>query len=329
MDPKNKSSLIRTFVIGITALGCGGTLLWSGSATRQVLARSPNKSVSRPHKATLRVSDSPDACRVIVTADQPLNSYEAYRRGDRFYVKIPITSVPAADTVRGQAFSDVRVEQTPGGTIISFHLHADASARVDQRGSKIEIVFLVSRPRLARSVTANRAFSNSSVKRATQNDVNQNPKARIASKANKESTSKTVLATRPAIVPNGASAGRHNGRPRSSESARTANAQKQEAPSVKTGLATTAKKPTVTAQTANTETNSAGVNVKESANSWFSLLQVNRLVGLGVGLLLSLFGLVFLKRRTTKTRSVPTEAKPHDAADVETVTAEVTATVTT
>src|ERR1041384_4062927 len=157
MDPKNKSSLIRTLAVSITALGCVGGLFWSGYATRRVLAHSPNKSVSRPHKATLRVSDSPDACRVVVTADRPLNNYEAYRRGDRFYVKIPTTSVPAADTIRGQAFSDVRVEQSPGGTIISFRLHADASARVDQRGNKIEIVFLVSRPRLARSVTANRA----------------------------------------------------------------------------------------------------------------------------------------------------------------------------
>src|SRR6185295_8186656 len=108
MDPKNKSSLIRTFAVAITALGCVGSLLWSGYATRQVLANSPNKSVSRPHKATLRVSDSPDACRVVVTADQSLNSYEAYRRGDRFYVKIPTTGVPNAEAIRGQGFSDVR-----------------------------------------------------------------------------------------------------------------------------------------------------------------------------------------------------------------------------
>jgi hypothetical protein len=328
MDPKTESSLIRTFVFGITALGCAGTLFWSGSATRAVLARGPNKSVSKPHKAALRVSDSPDACRVVVTADQPLNSYEAYRRGDRFYVRIPTTSVPAADTIHGQAFSDVRVEQTPGGTIISFCLHADASARVDQRGNKIEVVFLISRPRLARSAIANRA-SLSGVKRPAQNVVNQNPKASVASKANQESKSKTILVTRATPAPKSVPAARDNSQIRSSVSARTVTPQKQDAASVKTGLGATAKKPTSTAKTANAEPNPASAKIEDSANYWFSRAQVNRLtVGLGVGLLLSLVGLVFLKKRTTRTQAVPTEANPADTTELETVIPEVTARTT-
>jgi hypothetical protein len=261
-----------------------------------------------------------------VTADQLLNGYEAYRRGDRFYLRIPITSVPAADTIRGRAFSEVRVEQGPGGTVISFRLHPDATARVDQRGNKIEIVFVVSRPQLARAASANRAAVNSSGKRATTIEVSQNPQARIASKANSASTSKAVLATR-ATPANGTSAERHNDQVRPSESAQTANGPRPEAKLVKPGSATTAKKPAVMAQTASTEPNPAAV--KESPNYWFSPAQINRLtVGLGVGLLLSLFGLVFLKKRAGKTRTLSIEPDSHDATEVETVVPEVTATVT-
>jgi HEAT repeats len=326
MDPKNKSSLIRTLAVSITALGCAGSLLWSGSTTRHVLARNPNNSASRPHKTMLRVSDSPDACRVVMTADQALNSYEAYRRGDRFYVRIPLSSLPAADTIRGQAFSDVRVEQTPGGTIISFRLHADATAHVDQRGNKIEIVFLVPRPRLALSATANRATLNSGGKRTAQNDANQIPKAVIGTKATNASSSKAALAARATPKPKGASTEGDNDQARLSESARTANAQKPNAASVNSALAITARNRT--AKTASAEPNSAGVNIKPSASSWLSRPQMNRLtVGLGAGLLLSMFGLVFVKRRAAMVRTVPSEAMQYDETEDETVIPEATAMV--
>ena len=329
MDPKHKSSFLRTLVISIIALGCAGSLLCSGFATRHALARSGNKSASRPHKATLRVSDSPEGSRIVLTADQSLNSYEAYRRGDRFYLKIPLSSIPVDDSVRGHAFSEVRIEQSYGATIISFHLHPDATTRVEQRGNKIEIVFLASRARLARAAIANRAALNSSVKRSTKNDGSQNLKARLASKADTATKSKAALGSSARTVPGRVSSERNNGQTRPSPPARAANSQKQDAPAVKLGLATTAKKPAVAAQTATTaEPNSVGVKAKESANNWLPAARVNRLtVGLGAGLLLSLFALIFIKRHTAKVRAIPAEAMLDDETEVETVVPVVTAAV--
>jgi hypothetical protein len=55
-----------------------------------------NGSAKRTHVATLRSSDSPEGSRVALSSDQSLNDYEAYRRGDRFYVRIPAADVPRA-----------------------------------------------------------------------------------------------------------------------------------------------------------------------------------------------------------------------------------------
>src|SRR4051812_29249529 len=52
-----------------------------------------NSSGKRSHVTTLHSSDSPEGSRVAVSSDQPLSDYEAYRRGDRFYIKIPAAEV--------------------------------------------------------------------------------------------------------------------------------------------------------------------------------------------------------------------------------------------
>src|SRR5437660_11864447 len=48
-----------------------------------------SNSGKRSHVATLHSSDSPEGSRVAVSSDQSLSDYEAYRRGDRFYIKLP------------------------------------------------------------------------------------------------------------------------------------------------------------------------------------------------------------------------------------------------
>src|SRR2546426_239712 len=62
----------------------------------------PKVSNKRPHVATLRSTDSPDGSRVALTSDQSLSDYEAYRRGDRFYLRIPAADVSRAEAVRGR-----------------------------------------------------------------------------------------------------------------------------------------------------------------------------------------------------------------------------------
>jgi hypothetical protein len=96
----------------------------------------------RQHVATIRTSDSSDGSRVSITADMSLNDYEAYRRGDRFYVKLPAIDVPRAQTLKGRGFEDVKVQRSADSTMLSFRLEPGASARVEQRANRLEVVFV-------------------------------------------------------------------------------------------------------------------------------------------------------------------------------------------
>src|SRR5437016_3728349 len=77
--------------------------------------------------------------------------------GDRFYVKIPRSEVPRAETVRGRGFADVKAQRTGDSTVVSFRLQPGATAHVEQRGNKLDVVFTVPG---ARSVSASNAGSN-------------------------------------------------------------------------------------------------------------------------------------------------------------------------
>src|SRR5258708_4286798 len=77
---------------------------------------------SKPHVATIRATDSSDGSRVTINADLSLSDYEAYRRGDRFYVKIPSLDLTRAQTLKGRGFEDVKVQRTGDGTLLSFRL---------------------------------------------------------------------------------------------------------------------------------------------------------------------------------------------------------------
>src|SRR5438067_3604719 len=115
--------------------------------TRPQSSSNSNNSSRRQRVATMRASDSSDGSRVALTADQSLSDYEAYRRGDRFYVKIPPAEVPRPEVVRGRAFADVKVQRSVDNTVVSFRLQPGATAHVEQRGNKLEVVFTMPRAR--------------------------------------------------------------------------------------------------------------------------------------------------------------------------------------
>src|ERR1700730_10116303 len=90
---------------------CGAALLFGVAlvaAQSRPAQSNSNKSGKRPHVTTLRSNDSPEGSRVAINSDQPLSTYEAYRRGDRFYVKLPAADVPRAEATRGRGFGDVK-----------------------------------------------------------------------------------------------------------------------------------------------------------------------------------------------------------------------------
>ncbi len=91
--------------------------------------------------------------RVTVVSDLALSDYEAFRRGDRFYLKLPLADLASlAPHFRADGFEDVQVQKTGDGLIVSFKLQPGATARVEQRGNLLEVVF----------TAANRNASNSS-----------------------------------------------------------------------------------------------------------------------------------------------------------------------
>ena len=90
----------------------------------------------------LQLGDSADGARVTIVSDSALNDYEAFRRGDRFYVKIPLAEFSAATpTFHGNGFEDVRVQKVGDSVIVSFKLQPGATARVDQRSNRLDVIF--------------------------------------------------------------------------------------------------------------------------------------------------------------------------------------------
>src|ERR1700738_1426897 len=83
------SSVLRyctVFLLGAALVAAQGRILKPPVQTKPTAG-------NRPHVATLRSTDSPEGSRVALSSDQSLNDYEAYRRGDRFYIKIPASDV--------------------------------------------------------------------------------------------------------------------------------------------------------------------------------------------------------------------------------------------
>src|SRR3954462_6506610 len=109
----------------------GALLLLALSRTSARVAAQQNSNSNtgkRQHVATLRSSDSQEGSRVAISSDQSLNNYEAYRRGDRFYVKIPAADVPRAEAIRGRGFADVKAQRNGDSTVLSFRLQPGATA---------------------------------------------------------------------------------------------------------------------------------------------------------------------------------------------------------
>ncbi len=99
--------------------------------------------VGSPSRVTgLQLGDTPEGSRVSIIANSSLGDYEAFRRGDRFYVKIPMadlaTTVP---TFRASGFDDMQVQKQGSSVVISFKLQPGASARVDERANRLDVIF--------------------------------------------------------------------------------------------------------------------------------------------------------------------------------------------
>ena len=169
------SSVLRyctVFLLGAALAAAQGRIIKPPVQTKQA-------SGNHPHVATLRSTDSPEGSRVALSSDQSLNDYEAYRRGDRFYIKIPASDVPRAEALRGRGFADVKVQRSGDSTIISFRLPPGASAHVEQRSNRLEVVFSVAGAGSAIAANAGRETTRSTA--GAESNRNSSVNKRIAS----------------------------------------------------------------------------------------------------------------------------------------------------
>jgi len=94
------------------------------------------------HITAIQLGAAAEGSRVTVVSDSPLIDYEAFRRGNRFYVKIPLADLSAAAPhFRADGFEDVQIQKVGDSQIVSFKLQPGATARVDQRGNRLDVVF--------------------------------------------------------------------------------------------------------------------------------------------------------------------------------------------
>src|SRR5258707_2708191 len=178
------------------AFRCGAALLFGvalAAAQSLPAQTNSNKSGKRQHVTTLRSSDSPEGSRVAINSDQSLSDYEAYRRGDRFYVKLPAADVPRAEATRGRGFADVKVQRGADSTVISFRLQPGATAHVEQRSNKLDVVF--SAPGAAR---VSKAGANVSSREAARTTPAANSAKTPARPVSTPSPTARIAATNPA-----------------------------------------------------------------------------------------------------------------------------------
>ena len=289
-----------------------------------------NTNVKRPKVTTLRASDSAEGSRVAVSGEQSLSDYEAYRRGDRFYVKIPPTDVPRAEAVRGRAFSDVKVQRGGDGTIVSFRLQPGATARVEPHGNKLDVVFTMPGGRSSsssRDVARNDAGPAPPVadwKRQPSRNANSSvgPNT-LGSATSRNSNDRGSLATaKPTPTPKPSPTPKTSPTP---SPASTAFAQTSPTPKSspaigqQRGAASPSSSISPAQQTAQTTTWN---NFKQRVRYWILLAQLNPIpVAIGAAVLLFLIGLLILQRRRARAtrrarlRKPPKKVEPIAAAE--------------
>jgi hypothetical protein len=289
------------------ALVFGAALITAQSRPAQT---NSNNAGNRQHTTTLRSSDTAEGSRVAISSDRSLSDYEAYRRGDRFYVKIPAADVPRAEATRGRGFADVKAQRGADSTVISFRLQPGTTAHVEQRSNKLDVVF--SAPNTARvsaagsnvgSRAAARTNSGSNPAKAQAKPLNSSPTTTRNAAANtslpkgseKSGSKPTVGNSAPKTVI--AAAATPTGAPTASPKATPAQKATVK-PTTSPGI-----QPTPATTVASSEPTAASwqSRLKERTRYWILLAQLNPIpVVIGAVILALLIVLLLFQRRRLK-----------------------------
>ena len=134
------------------------------------ISSSQAQKTSQKRITSLQFGELAEGSRVSVFSDSALSDYEAFRRGDRFYVRIPLAEFTASQpNFRGDGFEDVQVQRSGDSILISFKLQLGANARVDQRSNRLDVIF--SAPNSAANRVVRGSSANRSPSRVTTNAI--------------------------------------------------------------------------------------------------------------------------------------------------------------
>lgn len=121
---------------------CGAVLLATACLIWVAFISSSAQLKTQKHVTSLQLGQADEGARVTVISDGALNDYEAFRRGDRFYVKIPLAEFAFSQPrFHGNGFDDVQVQKVGDSVVVSFRLQLGASAHVEQRGNRLDVIF--------------------------------------------------------------------------------------------------------------------------------------------------------------------------------------------
>ena len=274
--------------------------------------QSNSNSGKRTHIATLHSTDSSEGSRVAITSDQSLNNYEAYRRGDRFYVKIPAADVPRAEAARGRGFADVKSQRTGDSTLLSFRLQPGATAHVEQHGNKLDVVVAVAGG--TPSVASNRPRDLTRPRNESGGNANANKRSTPSTSGNKNAAGRDNSTGK--ASPNNTNA---RSKPDNTNSSTGSTAKATPTPAVTPSPAAspTAKASPTPAQKPSIATSNSPVpspstlaaapredfwtRMKERAHYWLLLAQLNPIpVAAGTLILLLIIALLLMQRRRAK-----------------------------
>ena len=347
MNPSFRCAKLSTSVLRYgTVFVLGAAMIAAQSRVSGSSAQTNSSGLGkRQHVATLHSSDSSEGSRVVLSSDQLLNDYEAYRRGDRFYVKIPAADVAGAEALRGRGFADVRAQRSGDSTVVSFRLEPGASAHVEQHVNRLYIVFTVpggrpsvasnSSPEISRPVTFLESNRNSNANK--RNILPAATNKNVSDRANTANTRNAQPST--ASNSNNSSAVRNNAPAASalnsvSKPAATPIASPIQSPAEKLSAPAPAQKslpaiaqssvnqppPATTSQSRQDRWS----QMKARANYWILLAQLNPIpVATGVGLLILLLGLFLFQRRRAKSTGRVQPSKKSSKTTINDATASV------
>lgn len=155
-----------TLLLAFTAF-VSFVLIEAGAQGRRLQSSQSNSSgagqqqTRRKNIASVRSLDTSDGSRVTITSDVPLNDYEAYWGGDRFFVIIPNAEITYQNvqtlqaSLRGRGFQDARIERKGNDLVFSFRMQYGFRARPEQKFNRLDII-LTAPPGLAVNPNVNR-----------------------------------------------------------------------------------------------------------------------------------------------------------------------------